>query len=236
MHKIAIAVITILMVLSISEARVLKASYKFEAIGKPANSLSIKRNTVTASFNTVTGIISLKSTFGGPRVTVVAYDYEGDYLTTLLFNKKAIGDYKLNRDDGILCCFSTSRIASIYIEVTHEWKIDFRDRYQIKCKDGYIRSGVECVSEDDYIELPEAFDEDGCFYGEMFMGEVLNICVNLDSGLYHIPFEREYHKPEEVSDYETCRNGCRCNDGTISYAEHRQIACSWHGGISSYSY
>ena len=25
--------------------------------------------------------------------------------------------------------------------------------------------------------------------------------------------------------------GCLCNDGTISYAKHRQGACSWHGGI-----
>lgn len=33
----------------------------------------------------------------------------------------------------------------------------------------------------------------------------------------------------------TCRYGCRCNDGTMSYAEHRQGACSWHGGISPYS-
>lgn len=38
------------------------------------------------------------------------------------------------------------------------------------------------------------------------------------------------------SDYDTCRYGCLCNDGTISRAEHRQGACSWHGGISPYSY
>lgn len=25
--------------------------------------------------------------------------------------------------------------------------------------------------------------------------------------------------------------GCLCNDGTISYAKHRQGACSWHGGL-----
>ncbi len=26
--------------------------------------------------------------------------------------------------------------------------------------------------------------------------------------------------------------GCMCNDGTMSYAKHRQGACSWHGGIA----
>lgn len=33
-------------------------------------------------------------------------------------------------------------------------------------------------------------------------------------------------------DYGTCKyTGCICKDGTISYAEHKQGACSWHGGI-----
>jgi len=42
-----------------------------------------------------------------------------------------------------------------------------------------------------------------------------------------------YHGGSSSYSSGTCKiNGCRCKDGHMSFAEHRQGACSWHGGFA----
>lgn len=188
-----LAIVSIMMLTSILFGRTMNASYKFESTSKPAHAISIKRNTVTAKFNTVTGIVSLRSTFGAPRVDVWAYDYNDRKYALLARQVKANGDYRWKP----LWSEESSEIASIEVEVSNEFEIDYRDRYQIRCKSGYTRDELSCVEDDDYVEHVESFDADGCFYGEVYMTS-LKVCINGDAGSYHAPYSSEFHNPIEL--------------------------------------
>lgn len=179
-----LAIVSIMMLTSVLFGRTMNASYKFEAISKPSHAISIKRNTVTAKFNTVTGIVSLRSTFGAPRVDVWAYDYNDRKYALLIRQAKANGDYRWK---PLWSTKKSSEIASIEVEVSNEFEIDYRDRYQISCKSGYTLDELSCVEDDDYVEHVESFDADGCFYGEVYMTS-LKVCINVDTGSYHAPY------------------------------------------------